>query len=144
MMSVKKSSTTLSFLISRGNFSSKDYIGQLHFVDNGLEKLDLLLQSGPPTTTFALFFVDGTRVSSPTFQIENVARDWNPGIELDLASARLRIRRAWENITVTPMPPIRFVVLSGSTIHLIVECEPDTIKPINALSADSLVFFNAR
>ena len=144
MMSVKKSSTTLSFLISKGSFSFRDYTGQLHFVYNGLEKLDQLLQSDPPITALGLFFVDGTKVSSPMYQIEAVERLWNPEVLSDMASARLRTRQAWESISEIQMPPIRFVVLTDSTIHLIVECEPGTIENISALSADSLVFFNAR
>jgi len=151
MKSQESSSTTLYYSTSRGNFSSRGLNVQLHFCLNGREKYRRLLQSNSGNSTLvSADFLNGqdsfTRIRSEEREhgYENSESGTRASHILLLKEAQQRFLLAWTCLFVDPQPLIQWGVLWDGILHLIVECQPGTIRRIKGMSADCLVFFNGQ
>lgn len=151
MTTETSSSTSLDCLIYKGNSSFADCSVQLHFCELGLKKLSQLLRKNPHASPHGCAKI--LDVYDSNFSLL-MSRDWlrYEGIEVQgvavppilclMRAALQRFHQAWIECHVMPVPSTGYVVLLGSTIHLIVECEPGTTLTIKGMSAECLVFFN--
>jgi len=147
MTTVRSSSTSLRCLIYKGNSSFADCTTQLHFCVDGAKKLVQLLRKRPHICHMGSIQVDGSISFTMNYVIgsgpmsDSDREKFTENALHTLATASQQFLRAWGEVSVKKAPLIGYVVRFGSTIHLIVECEPGTTLATKDTSADALVFF---
>jgi hypothetical protein len=145
------SSTSPDCLIFKGNSSFADYTIRLHFCELGLKKLSQLSRRNPHASLHGFARIDElsnsvsgsfTRPEWFWMEVEKEQSAFGTSTLSLLGTALQRYLQGWIECHGTPAPLTGYVVLLGSTIHLIVECESGTTKTYKDMSAECLVFFN--